>query len=230
MKRVATAGIALLLALGGCDRAASRGTAGDGPSYLDAAFAPGYLAEVEGRRVTFEARRIGALKVTSGGIVACDPFLCDDAEPFVRPVPNGEFPLVLAVARLGPGHERVALARIAFSSEPVAAWEKAVTFAEESAPVSEEMAGYPVDSGTGAFMDAVAWTRYHAEMRGPEGAQRVASILTRMANEPWLLPGEEGGGIAFFRAGWGDGRYASYWGLDAAGDVAALVTDFQLVP
>ncbi|NOT69817.1 MAG: DUF4241 domain-containing protein [Hyphomicrobium sp.] len=35
--------------------------------------------------------------------------------------------------------------------------------------------------------------------------------------------------VAMFHSGWGDGFYASYFGYDADGNVAALVTDFATI-
>jgi Protein of unknown function (DUF4241) len=32
-----------------------------------------------------------------------------------------------------------------------------------------------------------------------------------------------------FSAGWGDGFYASYWGLNAKGEPLKLVTDFNVL-
>jgi hypothetical protein len=34
--------------------------------------------------------------------------------------------------------------------------------------------------------------------------------------------------IIVFSSGWGDGGYASFWGYDASGTVAVLITDFAL--
>jgi hypothetical protein len=35
--------------------------------------------------------------------------------------------------------------------------------------------------------------------------------------------------VVMFSSGEGEGRYASYFGIDAGGDVCALVTDFNLL-
>ncbi len=35
-----------------------------------------------------------------------------------------------------------------------------------------------------------------------------------------------GANIIAFSSGWGDGCYASYWGYDADGKIACLITDF----
>ena len=89
--------------------------------------------------------------------------------------------------------------------------------------------------GTGSFVD-------------PETAS-VAS--RRMAADEdlaqgWIDLGEKGGSgkgapnfyadidigpgsIVMFQSGWGDGLYASWFGYDAQGHVAALLTDFNVV-
>jgi len=38
---------------------------------------------------------------------------------------------------------------------------------------------------------------------------------------------DQPGNVAIFQAGWGDGFYAVYWGLDGQGKPVALLTDFQ---
>jgi hypothetical protein len=43
-----------------------------------------------------------------------------------------------------------------------------------------------------------------------------------------MLPAGEAN-IAMFESGWGDGFYASYFGFDEEGRVAALVTDFATI-
>jgi hypothetical protein len=40
---------------------------------------------------------------------------------------------------------------------------------------------------------------------------------------------ETGANVVEFSSGWGDGCYASYWGLDAAGEPVSLATDFGLL-
>jgi hypothetical protein len=44
-----------------------------------------------------------------------------------------------------------------------------------------------------------------------------------------LVNDTKGGNIIAFSSGWGDGGYSSYWGYDAKGNIAALVTDFMLL-
>jgi hypothetical protein len=44
----------------------------------------------------------------------------------------------------------------------------------------------------------------------------------------WAVAEGESGSIAAFSSGYGDGYYASYFGLNATGAPAALVTDFGI--
>lgn len=44
-----------------------------------------------------------------------------------------------------------------------------------------------------------------------------------------LLDQQTGANMIAFESGWGDGRYASYWGLDHDGSPVCLLTDFEVV-
>jgi hypothetical protein len=97
--------------------------------------------------------------------------------------------------------------------------------------------GYPVDAGTGSFSDKAAG----------EAVTRMVNEgkLEREYSQAWIDDGEIAGkargmnfyldvaagsaNIIMFGSGWGDGFYASYFGYDAQGEVAALITDFQVM-
>ena len=53
------------------------------------------------------------------------------------------------------------------------------------------------------------------------GEDRVPATL--------LLDPSTGANMIAFESGWGDGRYASYWGLDRDGAPVCLLTDFEVV-
>ena len=96
--------------------------------------------------------------------------------------------------------------------------------------------GYGVDAGTGSFFD-------------PAAGKAAADLLRANpeAWEAWQTEGEDNGpkvvgpyfflldlplgeaNAIMFGSGWGDGFYASWFGYDADGNVAALVTDFQTI-
>lgn len=214
------------------------------PEVLEGAFRPGFRATIPDRpdRVGFRIVETGRLRVTSGRIVAVDPFTYLDSEPFTFQVPRGEYPVRLAVAEVGKDHYRVALARIEFSQAPAARWEMALTSGQSLKKLKEkEVYGYGVDAGTGAFGDADAFRWLQSQYDGATSSQY------QDLSDKWIADGEiQGAGylphlfvlmpdagpannIAMFSSGWGDGFYASWIGYAADGHVTALVTDFLVV-
>src|SRR4029079_4131161 len=212
---------------------------GEPPSYARAfelAFQPGWQSRLGDANVGFHIFDAGRLRLTSGRIKACDPFVGMEHSAFTAAVPKGDFPVRLALVDGGVDDGRVAFARVDFSPSPVVRWEMAVTEGQDIATLKNgEHFGYPVDAGTGRFVD-------------PETAA-VAS--RRMASDEdlaqrWIDLGEKGGSgkgapnfyanidigpgnVVMFQSGWGDGLYASWFGDDAQGRVAALLTDFNVV-
>ncbi len=85
------------------------------------------------------------LVLTSGRLTATDPNLLDLAQPFVRMVPAGTFPLFLAKSR------RVVAAQLRFSATAASAWEPAFFEPDDEATLPSNM--YGVDSGRGCFAD-----------------------------------------------------------------------------
>lgn len=220
---------------------------GDAPSYAELfsrAFEPDFSIEVEedidGQaptlvRYPFHTQGAGDLIITSGRIAAADPFVnLTDTPPFTTPVPNGRFPVTLAVAKIGDGHYRVAFARVLFSTAPVVRWQMALIEGQNPAKLKEnEIFGYPVDAGTGSFFDPAAAVEAKALMdrnpnawedwqtRGEANGARIENFGTFLLNEPF-----GNSNVVMFHSGWGDGFYPSYFGYDAAGQVTVLVTDF----
>lgn len=215
------------------------------PPYADrfeAAFQPGFSFPFQltssdpPKPVPFRIIDGGELMLPSGRIVACDPFVSYDRPAFVQQVGKGRarvrfsFPMVH-----GEQGGRVAFARVEFSPAKVARWEMALIPGQTLSTLkADEIFGYPVDAGTGCFADAEAFAALRQAVAGkPE--------LT----EAWISEGEEAAkplgmpfylnqpmgpaNIIMFGSGWGDGFYASYFGFDAAGAVAALLTDFAVI-
>lgn len=202
-----------------------------GQAVFNDAFTPGYATTIDGRPVTFSAQQAGTFRLSSGQLVACDPFWCEDARPFTQPVPAGEFPLTLAVADFGD-QRRIAFAKLAFSAEPVVRWELALVEGQDPSMLQPgEFFGYGVDAGTGAFMDLDAWRAFKAQMEQDEAFDDglVDEMEKSGGVAGWLLFSSGPGSVAMFSSGWGDGVYATYWGYDAAGKLAAALTDFYVV-
>lgn len=225
--------LALLLASLGTSRSAPAQQMPPGhPAVFNDAFTDGYATTIRGRPVTFFTQSLGTFALPSGRLVACDPFYCEGewGKPFAQPVPRGEFPISLAVADFGD-QRRTAFARIAFSAEPVVRWEMALLEGQDaSALAPDEIFGYGVDAGLGAFMDEEAWRVFVARSRDDEAyADQLMDELEKVDRPEWLLLASGPGSVAIFSSGWGDGVYATYWGYDASGSVAAVLTDFYVV-
>lgn len=178
----------------------------------------------------------GRLRLPSGRITACDPFVGIDRPPFAVALPKGEYPVRLALIEGTFGDGRVAFARVDFSSAPVVRWEMAVSEGQNPVVLKDDSYfGYPVDAGTGSFVDADAAQAAAARMKGDESWSQswidAGTSDSKIKGVPrFFLAVDAGpGNIIMFQSGWGDGFYASWFGYDADGKVAALVTDFQSV-
>jgi hypothetical protein len=197
-------------------------------------FAEGKEVETEIGRVVLRLRPAGELTVTSGWVVACDPLTSPEVEPFTRPVPVGTFPVTLSVAHFEDGDRRVAGALVRFGAREPATWELALHPGEDLSELGEgEIFGYPVDSGTGCFMDEETARLVIDHADAEEFSDTLAAEMERTYEDTWSWANVEfdpdaGSNIVAFSTGVGDGRYASYFGLDADGEVVCLVTDFSL--
>jgi hypothetical protein len=220
-----------------------------GPAFaaaFDKAFIPGFSvtdrSEYQGQtrveQVPFKVVSAGNLVIVSGRICAADPFVqLSDRPAFTQAVPNGSFPVRLAVAEFPTGGLRTALARVHFKSTPVVRWSLATIEGQDPTTLKDgEIFGYPVDAGTGSFFDPVAGAAAKALLESDSDAW-----------EAWQTDGEANGpkvigpyqfllnvplgraNAIMFGSGWGDGFYASYFGFDVAGDVVTLVTDFAVL-
>lgn len=198
------------------------------------AFTQGFQLNTNEGRFVFQVQRLGMFKITSGSIVACDPFICDHAEPFAKQTPVGEFPIYLALAKTQNGDERVALAKISFAEKPISKWELALIKGQDPASLKKgHFFGYGVDSGTGSFMDAAAWKEYETRMK-TENEKFSDFLIAEMEKtyshtRSWLVMNFPSGTAALFSTGYGDGGYPTYWGYDSEGKLVAAITDFNVV-
>ena len=97
------------------------------------------------------------------------------------------------------------------------------------------MTGYGVDSATGCFLDSSALAIVATELE-PTGQweQRIEEALEVAPDDDWfsaniaVSQSPPTNAIAF-STGFGDGLYASWFGLDTAGNAVCLLTDFEVV-
>jgi hypothetical protein len=194
-------------------------------------------------RYTLHPHTIGELVVTSGHILACDPMFLFEIPPFADIVPPGRYPVVLSVAALPSGDQRVACALLRLSERAAVRWEMATPRGQTlSALTAGEVFGYPVDFATGCFTDADAPATLEAnEAKRTDVADESKQFYDRLDDmqdktylPTWswadlIVDETTGANIIAFSSGFGDGFYTSYWGYDAADQRVALVTDFGVL-
>ncbi|MEN3209465.1 DUF4241 domain-containing protein [Methylorubrum populi] len=194
------------------------------------------LTEDELRERGITRMTLGRLPLPSGAVIAADPLVQPERPAFTRTVPPGDYPVTLYRAQ-----DRVALAELRIADGTPEHWDLALVPGQDIATLQAgQIFGYPVDAGLGCFMDPVA--RDAMQRRDAQEQKRNArysnyyddvladelkdSDLNWVMHRP--LP-EEPAQVAVFASGWGDGVYASYWGLDAGGRMLRLVTDFGVI-
>jgi len=209
------------------------------------AFRDGATAtEPDGRKATISVHAIGDLILTTGRIVACDPFCIvgyDDNEPFALAVPPAHYRVLLSMAHFRQSDDpmyrwpRVACAMLRFAEREPVRWEPAKL--EPKADGTSEVwgDGYPVDAGTGCFMDVDAARALRRWLEADASNHDEMVVLFHWAHEAgreWLRITPDPklkANVIMFDTGWGDGLYFSYVGYDDAGEVACLVTDFGVL-
>ncbi|BBG29025.1 DUF4241 domain-containing protein [Zymobacter palmae] len=179
---------------------------------------------------------MGELECPTGQIIAADPFMQPDERPFVRTVKPGRYPITLYGADGG-----IALATLRIAVGTVAYWEMALCTGQNMTDLEPgEYYGYPVDTGYGCFMDIMGYRALKAREtfeweQDPEyDGDYVNGILFPDIEQPPAdhvlhrpLPDQPG--VAVFMSGFGDGFYASYWGMSATNEPLVLATDFNLL-
>jgi hypothetical protein len=179
----------------------------------------------------------GELSLPSGQVVACDPGYLQHADlwtPFARVVPPGRYPVRVSVVHLDTGAVRVALASLILDPAPPVRFELATRPGEDVTTLEPgESYGHGVDSGTSCFLDLRAARDVHERcQRWERHRQGEPPELAVARDRHWsnaVLDPDMGLNMVLFPSGIGDGRYASYWGFDAAGRLVGLVTDFKLL-
>lgn len=186
------------------------------------------------------------LSLPSGRVIAMEPLGCGAGDPaemaFTQQVRPGTYSVVLVTADVigtDGGHQdsRVAAARLEIRDEPVATWELALQPGQDTDQLDDdELFGYPVDGGTGCFVDAQT---FQAAGEEEDFTGRVAeSMWGRLQHPAGSVPdcapvtmsvGDNEHALVMFNTGWGDGNYPTWIGRAADGAIACFLTDFQVL-
>ncbi|GAA5193090.1 hypothetical protein GCM10023322_54140 [Rugosimonospora acidiphila] len=181
------------------------------------------------------------LRLPTGRLVAAEPpgNFPDGAQrcAFTHAVPPGDYPVELVMADYtDPGnpqgntaYDAVAAARVVVRAEPVNAWRLALCDGQDEADLAEgHIYAYPVDGGIGAFGSPEV---FDVLGRNEEAREDLLVDASFGSDEPYVTYTDEatGNNLVLFRSGNGDGRYATWVGYTAEGEVACFLTDFGLL-
>ena len=197
------------------------------------------ISDARGTLATAHVASLGELVVPTGQIVACDPLAAIEPKPFALRIAPGRYAALASVLALANGDQRIACVMLRLRETPmtqVARWEPARLVGQEEALLGEgEFFGYAVDAGVGCFMDAQSAAALAARYEADESYdEAVIDALEENRTRGWdyaniALDDMDGLNLILFASGWGDGVYASYWGLDTEGAPICLVTDFGVL-
>lgn len=186
-----------------------------------------------------ESFEVGKLYLSSGKLVACDPLITNDMQPFNTEFPKGNFSVLLHKERES---NCVAYAEVIFSNAEITAWEMAVTAGQNVKDLAdEEIFGYPVESGMGCLMDVDtqnSLNELEKRLYHSKGADFMG-IYEEFFHEyffdekgaidqyAFLKPADEHPGTIFaFETGYGEGFYASYIAYDKDHKPVKIITEF----
>jgi hypothetical protein len=197
-----------------------------------------------------ERLRLTELNVPTGQLVATDPLVAPDLQPFNRKVSPGRYPVDLFIAHTPASGQRVAVAVLTFSEGLAVRYELALRGNQSTDELEDPLSyfGFPVDAGLGAFYDRETsriydafLTRFYAEHPDDNIYDDFfAGLFKQNARRPddprdcgdWLdfhIPDSPEHNMAIFQSGYGDGVYPAYWGVDSHGMIVNLVIDFHVL-
>lgn len=153
------------------------------------------------------------LAAASGGLAIADPAAPKRWRVFDRPVPPGQFRVMLSVARSG-NKERLAAVVIHVGRPPIERWTVAHYKGEKPPKSADELPRLEATSGWIVLIDA--------------GAGSPGSIALPPTNgvQPIEIPLTDGRRALALPAGTGD--FAAYWAVDATDKPVCLVIDFEV--
>ncbi|MFP3592529.1 DUF4241 domain-containing protein [Chryseobacterium sp. SIMBA_038] len=186
-----------------------------------------------------ESFEVGKIYLSSGKLVACDPLITNDMQPFSIEFPKGDFSVLLHKERES---NCVAYAEIIFANSEVTDWKLATTADQNVKDLAEgEVFGYPAESGMGCFMDVdtqESLDKLEKKLYHSKGADFMG-IYEEFFHDyffdengaidqyAFLKPSEDHPGTIFgFETGYGEGFYASYIGYDKNNNPVKIITEF----
>ena len=158
--------------------------------------------------VQFSLIEAGRLAVTDGKIAAGDPRSEEPLAPFTQCVPNGEYPVTLAMAG-----DRLAYARVLLREDAAVHWYPALTADQDARALPPgEFFGFAVESGSACFAAGPETVSFSSGVRngrypsffGYDSRGRVTALVTDFG----VIPGIRD--AAPLRQSWWK-RILSFW-------------------
>jgi hypothetical protein len=194
---------------------------------------------------------VGDVNLPTGKIIVADPFFSMEQQPFARTVEPDKYPVFIYMAEIDKLHHRIAYAKIKFRPEEATKWILALTgdlSQEELDDLDEdEFYGFPVESGLACFLDEETNAELVEKIDALQEKSPEANYYDEvLADEFRKYSGKNNfsrelgdwndhrpnadsdNNVVMFSAGWGDGYYPAYWGLNDNGDTIELVIDFLI--
>ena len=153
------------------------------------------------------------LPAGSGALAVADPATPKSWRVFDRPVPAGQFRVMLSVARSGD-KERLAAVVIHVGRPPIERWTVAHFKGQKKPKSADELPRISVTSGWLVLLDAGAGSPGVIAVPPPGGIQPVEVPLTD-GRRALALP-------------CGEGELTAYWAIDASDKPVCLVVDFEV--
>jgi len=178
-------------------------------------------------------RPVGNLVLSTGRLSACDPFTTPGLECFSRAFPLGTFPVTLVVAERGTD-QRVAFAVIRFSPDAPVSWEMPTVGKQDVSTLEDgRIFEYPVDSGTGCFVD-FSVLRQFADALAKDSAyfDKLNEEMEKTYRHTWswLNTKVDDANLVAFSSGDGDGFYGTYAGYSEKDEICCVLSDFTVLP
>jgi hypothetical protein len=195
-----------------------------GHTDFEHAFTNGTVFVVGDEEVVMKTLDGGSLGTPTGSIVASDAMSIYEARPFVRRVPPGTYPVTLAWF-----DNCICCMKVQFSNNAPVAWEQAKREDEDPTPLPPgEFWGFGVDSGMAGFFDGDAALALADDESWADRFQAADASRTSPTCQI-ILEESTGASVVACMAGYGDGGYPCFWGLDAQGIPVCLVADFLVL-
>jgi hypothetical protein len=153
------------------------------------------------------------LPAASGGLAIADPAAPKSWRAFDRPVPPGQFRVMLSVARSGD-KERLAAVVIHVGRPPIERWTVAHYKGQKPPKSADQLPRLEATSGWIVLVDAGAGSPGPIAVPPANGIQPVEIPLTD-GRRALALPA-------------GSGEFAAYWAVDATDKPVCLVVDFEV--